>query len=185
MDEYNANKDALCKSTPRFSFWGNLLPDGVIPFFKPLLQYNGDNGADVDISKVLDDPNHPYDKSVYLNQGENKPVKHRTPRTNRKSVRGANHNPDHLIISDQLSTSAKEVCDHPNSYGWDIVSTREALFCDMEHKQLYPLCCQQITKNCFDLHKRTLRGGLQTRNEDVEKLRFGRSYKTTAHWKER
>jgi hypothetical protein len=178
MEQYYDNIDTLCKSTPRFSFWGNLLPDGIVPFFKPKLQYKDDNGADVDISKVLDDPKHPYDKSVYLNQGESKTRSVKTPRTSR----GANHDPSHLIISDQ-DTDVREICDHPNSYGWDIVSTKQGVFCDMEHKQLYPLCNANITTNCFSLDASTLVGARKAmRDEDVAKLRFGRSYNTTAHW---
>lgn len=38
LDMYTKNEDYICKSTPRFSWWGNLLPDGIIPFFTPPLQ---------------------------------------------------------------------------------------------------------------------------------------------------
>ncbi|TRX93459.1 hypothetical protein FHL15_005734 [Xylaria flabelliformis] len=181
LDEYYENLDALCKSTPRFSFWGNLLPDGIIPFFNPKLEYKDDNGADVDLSKVLDDPNHPFDKSVYLHQGEKKASRARSAKT-RRTPRGANHDPSHLIISDQ-DTDVREICNHPNSYGWDIVSTQQGVFCDMEHKQLYPLCGGGIASNCFSLNSTTLIGE-QTiaRDESAMKLRFGRSYNTTAHW---
>jgi hypothetical protein len=63
LAQYDENQDTLCKSSPRFSFWGNLLPDGVPPFFNPPLKYTGDNGADVDITKVLDDPENPVESS--------------------------------------------------------------------------------------------------------------------------
>jgi len=36
--------DLMCKSTPRFSFWGKLLPDSRIPVFDPPLVYNHDSG---------------------------------------------------------------------------------------------------------------------------------------------
>lgn len=181
MEQYYNNIDTLCKSTPRFSFWGNLLPDGRIPFFNPKLEYKDDNGADVDISKVLDNPNKPYDKSVYMYQGEKKSSRARSTNARRIS-HGSNHDPSHLIVSDQ-GTDVREVCEHPNSYGWDIVSTTQGLFCDMEHKQLYPLCNNDIIANCFSLNATTLIGGPQTRNEGTPNLRFDRSYNTTSYWK--
>ncbi|KAJ8121426.1 hypothetical protein ONZ43_g2117 [Nemania bipapillata] len=38
LDEYYKNINTLCRSSPRFSYWGNLLPDGIIPFFNPKLE---------------------------------------------------------------------------------------------------------------------------------------------------
>ncbi|KAI2627767.1 hypothetical protein GGR54DRAFT_590370 [Hypoxylon sp. NC1633] len=182
LDEYYNNLKTLCSSTPRFSFWGNLLPDGIIPFFNPRLEYKDDNGEDVDVSKVIDDPKNPYDKSVYMHQGEQKSSRAVQPKARRDS-RSANHDPTHLIISDQ-DTDVREICEHPNSYGWDIVSTDQGVFCDMEHKQLYPLCGDGIVANCFSLSDTTLIGGpAAKRGEDTLKLRFGRSYNTTDHWK--
>lgn len=174
MAEYQQNQDTLCKSSPRFSFWGNLLPDGIPPFFSPPLKYTGDNGADVDITKVIDDPKHPVDKGKYLRR--------RTAHVRGLTKRGSNHDTTRLIISDQ-NDDVKEVCEHPNSYGWDIVSTKQGVFCDMEHKQLYPLCSQTITNKCFDLDAKTLRGGLDARDEEAQYMRYGRSYDKTSHWK--
>ncbi|KAF2763222.1 hypothetical protein EJ05DRAFT_491242 [Pseudovirgaria hyperparasitica] len=185
MSQYMSNQDTLCKSSPRFSFWGNLLPDGIPPFFSPPLTYKDGNGADTDLSKVIDDPKNPVDKGVYLHQGEShRLARSRTPKTTRRNVRGWNHNPDHLVVSDQVTSSARELCTHPNSYGWDIVSTKENLFCDMEHKKLYPLCSNAVTDGCFDLDAKTLRGHLNARSDDTVKMRYGRSYASTAHWKE-
>jgi hypothetical protein len=181
--QYQENRDTLCKSSPRFSYWGNLLPDGTPTFFKPKLQYIGDNGRDVDISKVLDDPNHPVDKSVYLHQGEHKSRKSRNRRQLGGRSQGSNHDLNHLIITDRPDAGAREVCEHPNSYGWDIANTHEGLFCDMQHKILYPICTETTTQNCFDLTAKTLKPGMQPRDEHLVNLRFGRNYTTEAYWK--
>jgi hypothetical protein len=129
--QYQQNLDTLCKSTPRFSFWRDLLPNAIIPFFKPRLQYTGDNGADIDLDRVLDDPNQPYNKGASMHRRG-------MPKARREENKGSNHDITQLIISE--SDDAREVCEHPNSYGWDIVSKKQSLFCCMEHKQLYPLC---------------------------------------------
>jgi hypothetical protein len=176
LAQYDENQDTLCKSSPRFSFWGNLLPDGVPPFFNPPLKYTGDNGADVDITKVLDDPENPVDKGKFLRR-------RRTANARRSQQRGSNHDTTRLIISDQ-NDNVREVCEHPNSYGWDIVSSKQGLFCCMEHKQLYPLCSASVTNKCFDLDVKTLRGGSDIHVEEANHMRFGRLYNTTTHWKD-
>ncbi|MBE3050413.1 hypothetical protein IMZ48_49550 [Candidatus Bathyarchaeota archaeon] len=43
LTQYNENPNSLCKSTPRFSFWGDLLPDSQIPIFIPELEYEKDS----------------------------------------------------------------------------------------------------------------------------------------------
>jgi hypothetical protein len=45
-----------------------------------------------------------------------------------------------LIVSNLESSSAELLCSHSNSMGPDFVSLREKAFCDMDAKQLYPLC---------------------------------------------
>jgi hypothetical protein len=174
LAQYKQNSDTLCKSTPRFSFWGNLLPDGVIPFFEPPLRYTGENGADVDLKRVLDDPLHPYNKGKYVRRRN-------APKARREESKGSNHDVTKLIVSE--SDDVKEVCEHPNSYGWDIVSKKQSLFCCMEHKQLYPLCTPAITDKCFDLDARTLRGVTDMHPEEAKHMRFGRSYNSTRYWK--
>lgn len=43
--QYNERLDSFCGSTPRFSFWGDLLPNSLIPIFNPALEYEKDSGA--------------------------------------------------------------------------------------------------------------------------------------------
>ncbi|KAK1573911.1 uncharacterized protein LY79DRAFT_487427, partial [Colletotrichum navitas] len=142
-------------------------------FFEPRLKYK--NGT-----KVLDDSNHPWDKSAYM-----APTKVKRPKREARDNGGsANHDPSHLIISNQ-NANASEICNSETSYGWDIVSTRQNVFCDMEHKQLYPLCTDSVTTRCFHLDEETLVGepGLNLRDEEAQKLRYGSSYNTTNVWK--
>jgi hypothetical protein len=187
LQEYSDNRDTLCKSTPRWSIWGNILPDGIIPFFNPKLEYLDDSsgagqGADKNPQAVIDKDGQ-YDKSVYLHQGEHKRMTKRTTRRKRVTPVGANHNPEHLIVTDHPGDSAREVCESTSSYGFDIISTSEGLFCDMQNKQLYQICDQDLADNCFNLDTKTLipktaltaRGGYQ--NIAV------RNYTTFAHWK--
>ncbi|KAH4039405.1 hypothetical protein HBI95_033940 [Parastagonospora nodorum] len=174
QEQYKAQPDTICKSTPRFSFWGDMLPDGIPPFFNPRLQYTGENGADVDISKVIDDPNHPYNKGPPTR-------KRRSTKAKREENKGSNHDITQLIISE--NDDIREVCEHPNSYGWDIVSKKQSLFCCMEHKQLYPLCTPDFKDKCFDLKAKTLRGVADMHPEEEKHMRFGRSYNSTRYWK--
>ncbi|KAK1998297.1 hypothetical protein LX36DRAFT_681110 [Colletotrichum falcatum] len=145
------------------------------------LKYKNGNGADENLTNVLDEHNHRWDKGAYM-----APKKFKRPkREARASSSSANHDPSHLIMSNQQNTKARGICDSETSYGWEIVSTRQKVFCDMEHKQLYLLCTDSVTTECFHLDEKTLFGdpGLNLRGETVQELRYGRSYNTTNAWK--
>lgn len=188
LDEYSANTDYLCKSSPRFSFWGNLLPNGIPPFFDPPLQYqidsvSGGQGADVDPDLVIDKVT--YDKSVYMYQGEPKSSKRASRPDKPRSTNRDGYNPDpsHLVITQQVGHSAKELCEHPNSYGPDLVSLNDGLYCDMVDKTLYNLCDKRITSNCFDLGNRRLVGLLNARGESSTAGVRQKLYENVAEWK--
>ena len=186
LSEYQGMPDTLCRSTPRFSFWGNMLPNSEIPVFEPKLEYKidratGGQGADKDPHRVID--KHEYDKAVYMYQG---------PATKRAAIpqhgakdRGANHNPKHLIVTDHPADDVREVCEHPNSYGWDIVSNAQNLFCDMEHKQLYNVCNgREFKDNCFDMDNKIIvpTGGANVPDEVAAHIPR-KNYTSQAHWK--
>lgn len=185
LDQYNAHKETLCKSTPRFSFWGNLLPDGIIPFFKPKLTYNIDSGGagqgnDTDMARVIDKPGQ-YDKSVYLNQGEKT---RRSTQIKRRSAQGFNKDPGHLIVTDHPGDDVRRVCESETSFGWDIVSTVQNLFCDMEVKQLYPLCdANDVRDNCFNLEGKVVvpKGGIEARDRFAHAI-SQKNYTSEAYW---
>ncbi|KAH6681325.1 hypothetical protein B0J14DRAFT_529740 [Halenospora varia] len=192
INMYSKNNDYLCKSTPRFSYWGNLLPDAIIPFFNPPLEYNTDDksggeGADVDPDLALD--KIVYDKGVFMKQGEK--TAHRrnnrpgiSPETN-STRQGANHDPSHLVITEMDGQSAKELCEHPNSYGWDLVSIKDNYYCDMTEKEIYNLCDEVTKSNCFDLQRKVLvgHGGISARGEVSQDGVPMKKYDTSAHWK--
>lgn len=177
IEMFNSNPDYLCKSTPRFSFWGDLLPDSMIPFFQPKLEYNRDSvsggqGADKNPDRALD--KKVYDKSVQMYQGGSAKREERTAtrpdvRARNLKRRGNNHNPSHLIVSEKHGHSARELCEHPNSYGYDFVSTTDGGYCDMETKRFYPVCdhVNDVTHTCFDVERRALvgTGGINARGE--------------------
>ncbi|PSK59393.1 CAAX prenyl protease 1 [Elsinoe australis] len=186
LAQYKDNPDTLCKSTPRYSFWGDLLPNGIPPFFDPPLKYNDGNGGDVDLSLVLDDPNMPWDKSATMHptKGPKRRMRRDGQALGKRNV-SMNRDPSHLIISEHDNSDVRGICESETSYGWDIVSTKQKLFCDMEHKQLYPVCCEKVREKCFDVERRTLVGGLgvDKRDPEVARLRFERGYNSTAHWR--
>ncbi|PKS08638.1 hypothetical protein jhhlp_005025 [Lomentospora prolificans] len=193
--QYNERIDSLCGSTPRFSFWGDLLPDSLIPMFDPPLDYekdsgNGGIGRDKDIDRVLD--KQTFDKSVSMYRGPQ--FVKRQPLTNTSAIpgvagvsipdfmlkrRGTSSGPsarrkrsqrmsERLIVTPHAKHSAVELCNSETSWGPDEVSLTERMFCDMETKSLYPLCKNGIEENCFDLEKKflILPGG-KTEQDDV------------------
>jgi hypothetical protein len=55
------------------------------------------------------------------------------------------------VISNIEKHNATELCQHENSQGPDLVSLHEGRFCDMETRQLLPLCGNSIETNCFNV----------------------------------
>ncbi|TDZ36721.1 hypothetical protein C8035_v005151 [Colletotrichum spinosum] len=171
----------LCHSTPRFSFWGNLLPNGNPPFFLPPLKYKRDGkdeGADEDPDAALD--RKTYDKGVYLNQGEKNGSSNRRKRRIGKRS-SPNMNPEKLIVTQIEGQTARQVCESATSVGFDIVSHVDHMFCDISERKLYPLCTYEVTSNCFNLNSTVLIGEsgplLTARGEPAK------AYKDVAHWK--
>lgn len=187
LGEFQENSDTLCKSTPRFSFWGNLLPDGQIPFFDPKLEYTMDKsgqgeGVDKDPMSVIDKPGQ-YNRAVYMYQGEKTKRVERARRNIR--ARGSNQDPSHLIVTDHAEDDIVEVCNSASSHGFDIVSTAQNVYCDMEAKQLYHVCDgQHVTDNCFHMETKSImpKGGIGARDEFASMVPQ-KNYTSQAHWK--
>ena len=158
--------DTNCKSAPRMTFWYDMLPDDIPPFFSPPLEYNDDGSdKDPDAVKTRDSNLFPSDPKVK-----------RHARDLRK--RDSNLKPEHLVISALPAHSAKEVCEDHNSLGWDFVSTAEGTYCDISARQWYPLCSASVTKDCFDLDQKQLRTGSTNDKRDVA----AKSYQTSETW---
>lgn len=106
------NLDTNCKSAPRMTFWYDILPDDIIPFFDPPLQYT-DDGADRDSEGVIA-------RKISLYPSDPKPRKKKRDLTKRN----ANMNRGHLVVSNLPNHSAKEVCEDPRSLGWNFSPLR-------------------------------------------------------------
>ncbi|KAJ0303197.1 hypothetical protein COL5a_005899 [Colletotrichum fioriniae] len=189
---YNSELSYLCKSTPRYSFWRHLIPDGVVPFFYPVLKYNKDSvnpkleGTNENPIEALD--RFKYNKDVYIQQGESEKEyrRRRRTRSTRSSKRqGSNMDPDYLVLTEIPGQTAREICEHPNSVGYDIVSFVDGRYCDLTKRKLYDLCAGSITTNCFDVNSTTVIGAqsLTGRSRDSTKGRIAKLYKTRACWK--
>ena len=141
-------------------------------------------GGDVDPEAIKDKPGQ-YDRNV-VKYGE-PPRKGRVGRSTlnpslarRNTTETSNRNPGHVIVTDFPRHSAKEVCEHPNSVGWDIASIWERLFCDLSERKLYPLCTTDITADCFDSETKMLKTVIK---RGLSSMISARSYDTSAHWK--
>jgi len=184
---YNNNFNLMCDSAPRFSAWTTMLPDISPPVFIPSLRYNAD-GTDLDASKVLvpgvdktdyghitidktGQPIHP----VRLPTPENPviPPDHPSKRSEMKMSSIRPKSMHHTLISSRHPEhSAKHLCDNANSWGPDVVSETEGLFCDMDKKQLWPLCKKKSQMSCFNTETNMMRGGSAKRAVVPEKRYF-------------
>lgn len=171
IDEYQEDPDTLCKSTRRMGFFPSMPDDGLPPFFLPPLNYTS-TGADVDFNYVKDRPNS------RIRRGELQQADSRLQRRDTSNPR-----PGHLIVSDNESPSAHELCESESSFGPDFVSTIEDTYCDMSAKKAYPLCDQSSVKeDCFDLDEQALRGSAGLRMQRGQGVPKSKKYVTTEHW---
>lgn len=160
-------------------FWLDKGRDDLIPFFKPPLEYNEDD-SDKDVSRIIDkDYRKPSQQSrMSLNSSTSlQPVRYRNPR------------PGHLVISHLPEASAKEVCESHTSMGPDIVSVKQGLFCDMDSKELWPVCSAAISTSCFDLDKQAMRGkqpGVAVRDDTQVRVRtiLQKKYRSSSTWQD-
>lgn len=60
-----------------------------------------------------------------------------------------------LVVSSLPAHSAEELCRHPNSRGPSFVSLAEGTHCDMDTREVLPLCVGGLTEGCFDLEAET------------------------------
>ncbi|KAK0129349.1 hypothetical protein ONS95_001277 [Cadophora gregata] len=172
-DAFNGKFDLMCGSAPRFSAWTTMLPDISPPVFIPSLRYNADR-TDLDASTVLVPG---FDKTDYGRISIDKtgqpthPVRLPTPESpiippdypaERNEKRKSPIRPKsmhHTLISSRYPEhSAKHLCSSATSWGTDVVSETEGLFCDMDQKQLWPLCERKSQMSCFDTKTNVLRG---------------------------
>ncbi|KAL9625291.1 MAG: hypothetical protein Q9160_000693 [Pyrenula sp. 1 TL-2023] len=86
-------------------------------------------------------------------------------------------NDGRIVVSDDSSHSARELCESPSSMGPDFYHTVEQLYCDMCSKHLYPVCTEIVTNDCFnkDTQKVVPKPGLQERAPE-------KKYDTLVDW---
>ena len=88
-----------------------------------------------------------------------------------------------LVISKGKTHSAMELCMSPSSKGPDFVSWEEKKFCDMENKQIWPLCGDSTTSACFDEKAYKIKPAkLKERDLSPESLPPRKSYHKVEHW---
>ncbi|KAK4697493.1 hypothetical protein P7C71_g599, partial [Lecanoromycetidae sp. Uapishka_2] len=178
VQEYKQDPDSLCKSNARMTFWPAIVADALIPTFQPSLKYYP-NGTDADLSKVIDRKTNGFPDP----SGQKRLARGRLAKR-----QSSNPDPTHLVISGNPLHSAKETCEHPNSYGPDFVSTVEGVYCDMSVKEWWPLCSNAITTGCFDLNAQKMRGSApghkgQNRRDQINGRDLSdKSYKTVDRW---
>ena len=129
------------------TFWYDIWADDTIPFFEPPLEYL-DDGKDKDLSRIID-------RDVSGFPHAKKAVRKRADKNRNSNIR-----PGHLTVSHNPQHSAKDVCEHPNSLGSDMVTTVDGTYCDLKHRHWYNLCSPDITTHCFDLEKHELRDNI-------------------------
>lgn len=195
--QYNDDIDTLCKSLPRFSMWQTRSVHMTVPvFYQNELEFNED-GSDKNISLVLDPrmmqsettaPNDPTGTKLGVADGASAlqvaPITQLTPSKVRRK-RSSQTLPNHLVISNITTHSAREVCQSETSVGPDFVSLHEGLFCDMTDKSLWSLCDERARHDfCFDLDGKVLRmqGLEETDSRELKVRGMDERYKHVQLW---
>jgi hypothetical protein len=192
LAQYTEDDGRLCKNTARMTFWPEIVPDDIPPFFSPPLQYqmetNGGDptkpstaGAVIKANQGIDRKTRAYPDGANLG-GHKFRSRHARDVPSRQSlkIRGIkNYQHDRLTVSHLPGHSAKEVCEHEMSLGPDFVSMEEGLFCDMETATLWPLCDATQTIDCFNLETQLVQASGKKRNALIPK-----KYNFTDEWKE-
>ena len=177
VDEYKNIQDALCKSTPRFQMYPDILPDQWHSFYLPPLKYSK-NHTDTNYNRVIN--------AKGQNLGYQPPFKRSLggSKAPRKIKRNANPQPSHLIVSKFGDHSAVELCGSEQSFGPDFVSVAEGIFCDMSTKTAWPLCDAGTVRDCFDLNTKQMvgQGSHPRRSEAWSGTVPIKSYDTVAEW---
>lgn len=189
LAQYKENEARLCQSSARMTFYPETLPDAIPQFFNPPLDYMRETN-DGDPTKpytagALEKPDQGIDRKTRAYPDGTKlswrKVRRRQDIHGRRSIkrRGIkNLYPDILTVSHLQRHSAKELCESEMSLGPDFVSKSEGLFCGMETAKLWPLCCDTVRSECFDLEVQQIRAN-HTKRDDV----LVKTYSFTDEWK--
>ncbi|KAN0099509.1 hypothetical protein V8E51_013284 [Hyaloscypha variabilis] len=167
IDQYNQNNNIMCKSDPRFKLYEKLaLTDPIPHFVNPV--FDPTTLLDNSLTAALDSKNWataPVDTSPLKGLGNSK---RNTGNTGNQASKNTNtvkttappQSAKHqgvLIKSRSKSHSANQLCGSETSWGPDLVSFHEGVFCDMNQKTTWPLCNKAADSNCFDQVTNNLR----------------------------
>lgn len=187
-NQYNSSKDLMCKSDPRFKMYEKMDSTTLIPTFQPPLEYTTKTLTDVDPAAVMDQKRWVLAKLPPEGPPDLPPVEEKR---NDKPSPSPSPSPDpstalrRLIISSSKHHSAQELCDSASSRGPDFISTKEGIFCDMEHKKAYPLCGPQQSSGCFDQKTHSIKA-VVVRGRDATTgappPAVQKSYRKPEHW---
>lgn len=102
------------------------------------------------------------------------------PTKSRRRRRALAKPDNRLVISNSFSHNATELCRHQRSKGPHAVSLSEGMFCDMETRELLPLCSTNNTNrnDCFQLEERRVirtNGRIAARSDFVKVIDWTKS----------
>lgn len=182
--QYAEYPETMC-SRPRYHTFDNMKVEDGIYIFDPVLEYTED-GTDKDIRKVLvgGKPTDPDRKPLGYRENNYYAVNRTVSLSPRQLKRRAEFLRDVLVMSGWPGHGAKELCRSQTSLGPDFVSLNEGLFCDMESKELWPLCKNgTVSHACFDVATRTMKGGkIGTRDMISGRAIPSKAYRDVRDW---
>jgi len=176
--------------TPEFAQYQNMDSNDSIPYFDPPLERQPGSNLELNPEEAFDTsrwvmPDYPgkHITKAAVDRWADKrslPVRKR----NGPATIGPTTKSGVVIISTSKYHSAKELCDSGSSWGHDFVSSTENLFCDMEPKQLWPVCSTSTTSACFDTKISKMRPakGLRGRDSNSGEIPPEKNYAKTIHW---
>jgi hypothetical protein len=208
LAQYNLHDGSMCHAQPRFSMYTQIGITDSIPVFDPPINTNPSNLTDPDPGAVSTAPMTPADPITGLISLVGRPIPSgidgvatgpssalnlpvQAPSSGRRRRRQTTDftSQDQVIISSDPQHSAAELCQSPMSAGPDFVSLSEGLFCDMDEKQLWPLCSSSnATSSCFDTTSNALLIGAPFSNATtggtllVTGGSSGKVYSTVTRW---
>jgi hypothetical protein len=182
--EYEDDVRTMCDSAPRFSAWTSIVSDISPPFFVPTIQ-EAEDGSDADRSKLWVPGLDRTDYRTVLVGDNNQPMHPvrlpfppPSPAADKRSILPRSAEMKSTLISSAYEGhSARMLCESSQSFGPDVISESEGLFCDMDDKKLWPLCSEDVRRACFDITTNQIRGD-SVRRAPVPK----KSYRTVHKW---
>lgn len=206
--QYNTSSDTACKSDPPYKAYDAITEMNCLPIFNPSLTY-GSNSIDPDFNALktpgsfMCDP-HADGKTMPTSQQirqlelwtvgkfnapnygakRSEALKKRQVTTRQNDFQNRTCADNRVVISNYGQHTATELCQSATSFGPDLVSIQESLYCDMCRHELWPVCSTTITAACFDLSSNTVRTGTGVQGRDTSSGRevLSKSYSKVTNW---